>query len=418
MAGSAIGDATSQPTGPLDGVRIVEFAGLGAAPYGVLLLADLGADVVRIDRPGAGSDPSMLAHVGVGRNRRSIALDLKHPDAHEVLVPLLAGADVLVEGLRPGAMERLGLGPDVVLASNPRLVYARMTGWGQDGPLASTAGHDLNYAALSGALHTVGTADAPPPPVANYLADNGGGGTFLAIGVLAALIERERSGFGQVIDVAMVDGVASLTAFVRGLAALGAWTSGRGANLLDGGAPFYATYRCADGGWVAVGAIEPQFFAALVEGLGLDVEPGIQQDVARWPELRAQLEERFASDTRDAWADRFAASDACVTPVLSLAEAAAHPHHRARGTFDSPLVGPVPAAARGHAMPSPAPRLLRTPGTVRRPVPVPGSDAREVLAEIGIDDRDVSRLISSGALADVPDVRGASDAGGPTSSAG
>jgi len=403
-------DETTVTTGPLDGVRVIEFAGLGAAPYGVMLLADLGADVVRIDRPGAVTDPATAAHAGVGRNRRSIALDLKHPDAQEALTPLLARADVLVEGLRPSTMERLGLGPDVVLAANPRLVYARMTGWGQDGPLASSAGHDLNYAALSGALHTVGSPDAPPPPVVNYLADNGGGGAFLAIGVLAALLERERSGVGQVIDVAMIDGVASLTAFVRGLAALGAWRSERGTNLLDGGAPFYATYRCSDGGWVAVGAIEPQFFAALVEGLGLDVGPSIQQDVSRWPELRERLTACFASDTRDAWAARFADSDACVTPVLSLDEASTHPHHVARGTFASPLAGPLPSAAQGHAMPSPAPRLSRTPGTVRRPVPVPGADAREVLAEVGVVATDIERLIASGALADVPGVPDVSDA--------
>ena len=396
-------------TGPLAGVRVIEFAGLGAAPYGVMLLADLGADVVRIDRPGAGSDPATLAHVGVGRNRRSVAIDLKHPDAWDALTPLLKDADVLVEGLRPSAMERLGLGPDVVRAVNPRLIYARMTGWGQDGPLASSAGHDLNYAALSGALHTVGTPDVPPPPVANYLADNGGGGTFLAIGVLAALLERERSGLGQVIDVAMIDGVASLTAFVHGLAALGAWRSERGANLLDGGAPFYATYRCADGGWVAVGAIEPQFFAALTEGLGIEVEPSVQQDVARWPELRAQLAACFASQPRDVWTARFAGSDACVTPVLSIDEVAMHPHHRARGTFAEQLDGPVPTTAKGYAMPSPAPRLSRTPGTVRRPVPVPGADAREVLAEVGVSAADVARLIASGVLVDVPDAQDAPD---------
>jgi alpha-methylacyl-CoA racemase len=400
---------TSTVTGPLEGVRVVELAGLGAAPYGVMLLADLGADVVRVERPGAGSDPSTLAHIGVGRNRRSIALDLRHPGSGEVMAPLLADADVLVEALRPGVVERLGLGPDAVLASHPRLIYARMTGWGQEGPLASTAGHDLNYAALSGALHTVGPAGMPPPPVANYLADNGGGGTFLAIGVLAALLERERSGLGQVVDVAMVDGAASLTSFVRGLAALGAWTSGRGENLLDGGAPFYATYRCADGGWIAVGAIEPQFFAALVDGLGLAVDPGIQHDVSRWPELRTLIAGRFASDTRDRWAGRFAGTDACVTPVLSLAEAADHPHHRARGTFAAPLAGPVPETARGHAMPAPAPRLSRTPGTVRRPVPVPGADAREVLARIGLSGADVTRLIASGVVVDVPAAGGSDD---------
>jgi len=392
-------DPTTSPAGPLAGVRVVEFAGLGAAPYGVMLLADLGADVVRIDRPGAGADPATSAHVGVSRNRRSIALDLKHPGVGAVLDPLFAGADVLVEGFRPGTMERLGLGPETVLTRFPRLVYARMTGWGQDGPLAPTAGHDLNYAALSGALHSVGWGDAPPPPVANYLADNGGGGTFLAIGVLAALLERERSGQGQVIDVAMLDGAASLTTFVRGLSALGAWTDRRATNLLDGGAPFYATYPCADGGWVAVGAIEPQFFAALVAGLGLDIDPAAQHDVARWPELRAALADSFIARPRDFWAERFATGDACVTPVLSIDEAAEHPHHRARGTFSVPLDGPVHGEALGYAMPAPAPRLSRTPGTVRLPAPAPGADARDVLAGLGLDTETIAALIGSGVLA-------------------
>jgi len=387
-------------SGPLTGIRVVEFAGLGAAPYGVMLLGDLGADVVRVDRPGAGTDPSTLAHSGVGRNRRSIMLDLKHPDVSEVLDALLAQADVLVEGFRPGTMERLGLGPEPLLERWPSLIYARMTGWGQSGPLAATAGHDLNYAALSGALHTVGPADAPPPPVANYLADNGGGGTFLAIGVLAALVERARSGKGQVIDVAMLDGTASLTAFVRGLVALGAWTDQRGSNLLDGGAPFYATYRCADDGWIAVGAIEPQFFAALIEGLEVDVDPAGQHDVARWPQLREVLAGRFASQPRDVWAARFAGSDACVTPVLSLHEAADHPHHRARGTFSSELNGPGPQRAQGFAMPAPTPRLSRTPGTVRHAAPEPGSDGPMVLAELGFSAEAIGRLIGSGVLMD------------------
>jgi len=387
--------------GPLAGVRVVELAGLGAAPYGVMLLADLGADVIRVDRPGAGSDPSTIAHAGVSRNRRSIALDLKHPDVRAILEPLLASADVLVEGFRPGTMERLGLGPDEVLAAHPRIVYARMTGWGQEGPLATTAGHDLNYAALSGALHTVGADGAPPPPVANYLADNGGGGTFLAIGVLAALLERERSGQGQVIDVAMLDGAASLTTFVRGLSALGAWTDRRGTNLLDGGAPFYATYRCADDRWVAVGAIEPQFFAALIEGIGLELDPTAQHDPARWPELRATIAARFATRPRDEWAELLEATDACVTPVLSLDEVQRHPHNRARGTFGAELDGAVPDTARGHAMPSPTPRLSRTPGSVRRSAPVPGADARAILAELGLASEQVDVLIERGAVADV-----------------
>jgi len=385
--------------GPLAGVRILELAGLGAAPYGVMLLADLGAEVIRVDRPGAASDPGLLAHTAVWRGRRSIVVDLKHPDAPGVLDRLLASTDVLVEGFRPGTLERLGMGPDALLAAHPRLVVARMTGWGQDGPLAPRAGHDLNYAALSGALHTVGPADLPPPPVANYLADLGGGGMLLAVGVLAALLERERSGRGQVIDTAMVDGVASLTTFVRGLAALGAWTDARGANLLDGGAPFYATYACADGRYVAVAAIEPQFFAALVEGLGLD--PGAvatQHDRATWPELRATIAARFAAQPRDTWAERFADSDACVTPVLDLAEAVQHPHHRARGTFAVALEGPVPPDAVGAPMPAPAPRLSRTPGRVRRRAPRSGEHTRAVLAAAGLDARAIEDLLARGVV--------------------
>jgi alpha-methylacyl-CoA racemase len=388
--------------GPLEGLRVVELAGLGAAPYGVMLLADLGADVIRVDRPGAALDANVTAHVAVWRGRRSVVLDLKHPDAPEVLGELLRDADVLVEGFRPGTMERLGLGPDVVCAAHPRLIYARMTGWGQQGPLASTAGHDLNYAALSGALHTVGPADQPPPPVVNYLADLGGGGMLLAVGILAAVVERERSGRGQVIDAAMVDGAASLTTFVRGLAALGAWSDDRGTNLLDGGAPFYATYACADGRAVAVGAIEPHFFALVVEGLGLDAwVRDAQYDASRWPEIRAAMAARFAQEPRDVWAERFDGTDACVTPVLDLREVAEHPHHVARGAFAVPLEGPAIANdGAGHLMPSPAPRLSRTPGEVRSGAPVPGAHTREVLRAAGIDDARIDELVARGVVAE------------------
>lgn len=391
-------------SGPLAGLRVVELAGLGAAPYGVMLLADLGAEVIRVDRPGAGRDPALLAHAGVWRNRRSIAIDLKRPEGRGVIELLLGTADVLVEGFRPGAMERLGLGPEPVLAAHPRLIYARMTGWGQLGALARTAGHDINYAALTGALATVGPADGPPTPVANYLADNGGGGTFLALGVLAALLERERSGLGQVLDVAMVDGVASLTSFVRGLAALGAWNDRRGANLLDGGAPFYATYRCSDGRWVAVGAIEPQFFAALLEGLGLEqdleLDVALQHDQARWPELRSDIAARFAERTRDEWTQRFAGTDACVTPVLALDEVAEDAHHRSRGTFSERLDGPFPTSALGHPMPAPAPRFSRTPGAVRRPAPAPGGHTEEILLELGLTAARIAELVAAGAVGD------------------
>jgi alpha-methylacyl-CoA racemase len=389
-------------SGPLVGTRIVELAGLGAAPYGVMLLADLGAEVIRIDRPGADRDPAVQSHIGVLRGRRSIVLDLKHAEAAPVLTRLLADADVLVEGFRPGTMERLGLGPDVLCAAHPQLVYARMTGWGQDGPLARTAGHDLNYAALSGALHTVGSESMPPPPVANYLADLGGGGTFLALGVVAALLERSRSGLGQVLDVAMVDGAASLTTFVRGLAALGAWTDRRGTNLLDGGAPFYATYRCSDDRFIAVGAIEPQFFALLAAGIGLPEDlVAAQYDQQRWPELRRAIAERFATEPRDVWAARFAETDACVTPVLDLAESPAHPHLQDRATFGVPLDAAATAAGVGAPMPSAAPRFSRTPGDGRRGSPVSGAHTREVLRAAGYTAEEVSALFERGVIATV-----------------
>jgi len=304
--------------------------------------------------------------------------------------------------LRPGVMERLGLGPDQVLVRHPHLVYARMTGFGQTGPLAARAGHDLNYAALSGALHPLGPAGLPPHVPVNYLADLGGGGTFLALGVLAALLERERSGRGQVVDVAMVDGAASLTAFVRGLIGLGAWDAsdgGRGNNLLDGGAPFYRSYACADGRFVAVGAIEPQFYAALLEGLGLDVAAWPQHDRERWPAMGEELAARFAAEGRDHWEQVFAGSDACVTPVLTAHEVAGHPHHASRDTF-------IPVEGQALPMPAPAPRLSRTPGSVRRAAPRAGADGPGILAEVGFDEQDVARLMADGVvLLPDPDVQ-------------
>jgi alpha-methylacyl-CoA racemase len=379
--------------GPLQGIRVVEFSGLGAAPYGVMLLADLGADVVRIDRPDAAHDPSLAGHLGVARGRRSITLDLKHQEAAGIVDRLVAGADVLVEGFRPGVMERLGLGPDVLLERHSHLVYARMTGFGQDGPLAHDAGHDINYAALAGALHPVGVSTSPPSPAFNALADLGGGGAFLAIGVLAALVERASSGRGQVLDVAMIDGAASLTGFIRGLLSLGAWSDERESNLLDGAAPFYATYACADGRFVAVGAIEPAFYAALLEGLGLDPDAHPQHDRGGWVTSRAAFATAFAAHERSHWELVFGERDACVTPVLSLREAAGHAHHRARATFvDVPGVSlPLPA---------PAPRLSRTPGAIRAGAPVPGADTFDVLSELGYDPGSLVRLAATGVLGD------------------
>jgi len=379
------------PSGPLTGLRVVELAGLGPAPYACMLLAELGADVVRVDRPGGGSLIVAPEKDALNRSRPSVAVDLKSPGGRDVLLRLIDGADVLVEGLRPGVLERLGVGPDEALARNPRLVFARMTGWGQDGPLAQRAGHDINYLGLTGALHAIGPADRPVPPL-NIGADFGGGSMFLIVGILAALFERGTSGRGQVVDAAMVDGASSLVTMVYGMLGAGLWRDRRAANLLDGGAPFYDTYACADGGHVAVGALEPQFYAALLEGLGLaDALPGAQYDVAHWPEHRRRFTEAFASRTRDEWAAAFEGTDACVTPVLGLEEAPGHPHLAARGTF---------VEQDGTALPAPAPRFSRTPGAVRGAARRPGADTRAVLSDWGFSADEVGELLAAGAVAE------------------
>ena len=371
--------------GPLAGITVIELAAIGPAPLGVMLLADLGADVIRVDRVAAAKGkPGMeISMVGLGRNRRSIAVDLRTPAGVDVLLRLVDDADVLVEGMRPGVAERLGLGPDVCLERNPRLVYGRMTGWGQDGPLAARAGHDIDYAAIAGALHPIGRADDSPPPPLNLVADFGGGGTYLALGILAALLERERSGQGQVVDAAMVDGVASLTGFFHGLLQLGAWSTRRQDNLLDGAAPFYDTYRTADGGFMAVGALEPQFYAELLDRLGLDPDEWPQNERDRWPEQKKALAEIFASRTRDEWTEVFDGSDACVAPVLALDEAPTHPHLQARGTF---------VEAFGSTQPAPAPRLSRTPGAIDAPPPGFGDHTDEVLRAAGFGDDELAAL--------------------------
>jgi len=367
--------------GPLRGVRVLELAGLGPAPHACMLLADLGASVLRIDRPGGG--PGIGGTV-IGRGRTSVALDLKSPDTVELVLRLVEGADVLIEGWRPGVAERLGLGPDACLVRNPRLVYGRMTGWGQDGPLAPRVGHDINYLSLTGALAAIGEPGRKPVPPLNLVADFGGGSLFLLLGVLAALVERAGSGSGQVVDAAMVDGVSSLQAMTYGMRAEGLWRDERGANLLDGGAPFYDTYECADGGHVAVGALEPAFWATLVATLGLADLPE-QYERSRWPELRARLAGEFASRTRDEWAAIFADVDACVTPVLTLGEAPDHPHLRARGTVVE--VGGVP-------QPSPAPRFSRTPAGLDGSPP----EAASVLADWGLGPDEVDRLVTAGVV--------------------
>jgi alpha-methylacyl-CoA racemase len=362
--------------GPLRGLRVVELAGLGPAPFAAMLLADLGADVVRVDRAGVASPlPGDPRSDLLNRGKRSIIVDLKHPRGPDLVLDLAERADVLLEGYRPGVVERLGVGPDAALRRNPRLVYGRMTGWGQDGPLAASAGHDVNYVALTGALHAIGRAGGPPQVPLNLLGDFGGGALYLVVGVLAAL----RSGRGQVVDAAIVDGAAHLTTMAYGMLAAGTWRDSRGENLLDSGAPFYDVYATADGRYVAVGALEPKFYAELLRLLGLDGDPDLPDrlDVARWPELRRRFAEAFARRTRDEWTEIFEGTDACVAPVLSLAEAPEHPHLAARGTF---------TRADGVVQPAAAPRFSATPAAPGGPPPAPGEHTAEILTDWRLGD--------------------------------
>ena len=363
--------------GPLQGVRVVELAGMGPGPHAAMLLADLGADVVRVERPGG--DATVLLPPErdfVLRGRRSVAADLKSADGRDLVHALVRRADVLIEGFRPGVTARLGVGPEDCLALNPRLVYASVTGWGQDGPLAQRAGHDINYLAVSGILHTLGRAGDPPLPPLNLVGDLGGGSLFLALGVLAALLERERSGKGQVVDAAIVDGGSVLMQMVWGLHEAGLWSMDRGTNLIDTGAPFYDTYECADGRHVAVGAVEPPFYAQLLAVLGLDPSTlPAQHDRAGWPRLRKVLTETFLTHTRDEWTEAFADTDACVSPVLDLDEAAAHPQLVARGTLADPGNG-------RQAMP--APRFSRSTPDIPRTPSSPGQDTAAVIADWGL----------------------------------
>lgn len=361
---------TESGNGPLSGVRVVELAGIGPGPFAAMLLADLGADVVRVDRPGGaglGVDP---AYDITNRNKRSVLVDLKSPDGVARVLDLVERADVLVEGYRPGVAERLGVGPEECLAHNPRLVYGRMTGWGQQGPLADTAGHDIGYIAITGALGMIGSPDGPPAIPANLVGDYAGGSLYLVIGVLAALQHaRTEDGRGQVVDAAIVDGTAHLTAMIHAMLAAGGWQDRRGSNLLDGGAPFYGTYETADGGHMAVGALEKRFYAEFIRLLGLGQEVPDREDLAAWGELRTAIAARFRTRTREEWTAVFEGSDACVAPVLSLREAPRHPHLAARGTF---------LEHSGLTQPAPAPRFSRTPGAVRRPPARPGADTAEI----------------------------------------
>ncbi|CAN5879033.1 CaiB/BaiF CoA-transferase family protein [soil metagenome] len=377
-------------TGPLVGVRVVELAGIGPVPFAAMLLADLGADVICIDRPGGHAlAPAPPLYDVLTRGRPSVAVDLKHPRGVQVVRELVARADVLLEGFRPGVTERLGLGPDECLAANPALVYGRMTGWGQDGPLARTAGHDLTFIARTGVLGAIGEPGRPPQPPLNLLGDFGGGAMYLVAGVLAALLEAHGSGRGQVVDACVVDGTAHLTAMVAGELAAGSWQDRRGGNLLDGSTPFYTTYVCADARELAIAPIEPQFWAQFLAGLGLADDPDLpdRADPAQWDALRRVLAARIATRTQAQWLDVFTGTDACVAPVHSLGEAPNDPHLAARGSF---------VEHAGVVQPVPAPRFSRTPGALTTPPPAAaGADTRAALTAWGIDD--VEGLIAAGA---------------------
>jgi len=377
--------------GPLRGIRILELAGIGPGPFAGMMLADMGAEVLRIDRSQSLRDPvpARPSPDVLGRGRRSCAFDLKHPDARSAVLRLVERADGLIEGFRPGVMERLGLGPDVCLERNPRLVYGRMTGWGQEGPLAQAAGHDINYIALAGALDHIGRAGEPPLPPLNLVGDFGGGGMLLAFGMACALVERGTSGKGQVVDAAMVDGAAVLMAMMHGLRSMGIWRDERGTNLIDTGAPFYEVFATRDGKYVSVGAIEPQFYAELCQKLGLSGEPWSKQnDRAQWPALKQKLAAIFATKTRAEWCELLEGSDACFAPVLSMGEAPQHPHNALRRTF---------VEHAGVVQPAPAPRFSRTGSELTRPPAHAGQHTDEALRDWGFDAEEIRKLREAGA---------------------
>ncbi len=374
--------------GALTGIRVIEMAGIGPGPFCAMMLSDMGAEVIRIDRlsqAGGGDRKAVL-----NRGRRSLAMDLKNPDAVTALLRLVENADVLIEGFRPGVMERLGLGPDVCLERNGKLVFGRMTGWGQTGPLSQAAGHDINYISIAGALGAMGYADRPPPPPLNLVGDFGGGAMYLLSGVLAALVERSTSGQGQVIDTAMTDGTASLLSPFYGLLALDMWTTDRESNKLDGGAHFYGSYECSDGKYISIGSIEPQFYALLLEKSGLD-DPALlaQQDQAAWPELRQKLESLFKTRTRAQWCEIMEGTDICFAPVLDLAEAPNHPHNKARDTF---------VEIDGVVQPAPAPRFSRTQSAIQSSAALVGEHSEEILADWGFSAAEIGALRKNSAI--------------------
>jgi alpha-methylacyl-CoA racemase len=380
--------------GPLQGITIIELAGIGPGPFCGMMLADMGAEVIRVDRAGSvpAEAPDRPPADPLARGRRSVGVDLKHPDGVETVLTLVDRADGLIEGFRPGVTERLGLGPDVCLGRNPRLVYGRMTGWGQDGPYATAAGHDINYIALSGALSTIGRSGEAPVAPLNLVGDFGGGGMYLAFGMVCGILEASRSGAGQVIDAAMVDGAASLMNMIWGFKAMGFWESERGTNMLDTGAPFYDVYRCSDGEYVSIGSIEPQFYAELLERTGFGEQPDLapQMDRSQWPAMKERVAELFATRTRAEWCAVLEHTDVCFAPVLSPEEATAHPHNAQRGTFID--VGGVTQAG-------PAPRFSRTAPATPEPPPHAGQQTDEVLARFGFGAERIAELRASGAVA-------------------
>jgi alpha-methylacyl-CoA racemase len=378
--------------GPLQGIRVVEIAGIGPGPFAAMMLADMGADVLRVDRAQSvpASPPAEASFDLLNRGRRSVGIDLKHEKGVETLLRLVEQADALIEGFRPGVMERLGLGPDVCRGRNPRLVYGRMTGWGQEGPIAHAAGHDINYIALAGTLHHIGRQGEKPLPPLNLVGDFGGGGMLLAFGVVCALVERQRSGQGQVVDAAMVDGAAVLTTMMHAFRHTGMFTDERGTNLLDTGAHFYETYETRDGKYVAIGSIEPQFYAELLKRTGLEGESlPRQMDRAQWPAMKQRLEAIFRSRTRDEWCEIMEGSDVCFAPVLTMGEAYRHPHNVARRTF---------VEVAGRLQPAPAPRFDRTPPEIARPPAHPGQDTDEALRAWGFSADDLRTLRDAKAI--------------------
>ncbi len=381
-------------SGPLAGYRIVEIAGIGPGPFAAMMLADMGAEVVRVDRAGSvrGPLPDTPHFDVLMRGRRNVALDLKHADGVEALLTLVESADALIEGFRPGVMERLGIGPDVCLARNPKLVFGRMTGWGQEGPYAQAAGHDINYISLAGALAHYGRAGEAPVPPLNMVGDFGGGGMFLAYGIVCALLESQRSGQGQVVDTAMVDGAAVLMSMFWAFKSTGMHNeNARGTNLLDTGAHFYDVYRCADGEYISVGSIEPQFYAELLRLTGLDGDEEFakQMDRAEWPKLKSRLSEVFAGKTRAEWCELMEATDVCFAPVLTMSDAAAHPHNVERNTF---------VDFAGLTQPAPAPRFSRTSPELEQPPAYPGEHTRAVLSDWGVAADRIDAWLESGAV--------------------